>query len=135
MIIIGGNSVAFFEYANCLRRTFENQRCKSVDGYDHNFILCPKISKEFHNKSIPLGASVTNGELTLNVYTDQPGLQFYTGNFLGGEPNFRYGVKRIKHGAFCLEAQTEPNCINHGVGFYDLGDIYEQTTVYEIIKE
>lgn len=107
---------------------------KSVDGYDHNFILCPKVSKEFCNKTLPLGASVTNGELTLNVYTDQPGLQFYTGNFLGGEPNFRGGVKRIKHGAFCLEAQTEPNCINHGVGFYDLGDIYEQTTVYEVLK-
>lgn len=107
---------------------------KSVDGYDHNFVLCPKFSKEFCNKSIPLGASVTNGELTLNVYTDQPGIQFYTGNFLVGEPNFRGNVKRIKHGAFCLEAQTEPNCINHGIGFYDLGDIYEQTTVYEVLK-
>ncbi len=106
---------------------------KEVDGYDHNFVLCPEICKEFKNLSIPLGASVTNGDLTLNVYTDQPGLQFYTGNFLFGEPNFRGGVKRIKHGAFCLEAQTEPNCINHGVGFYDLGEIYRQTTVYEIL--
>ena len=105
-----------------------------VDGYDHNFILCPKFSKEFFNFSLPLAASVTNGELTLNVYTDQPGVQFYTGNFLGGEPNFRGGVKRIKHGAFCLETQTEPNCINHGIGFYDLGDFYEHTTVYEVVK-
>ncbi len=107
---------------------------KGVDGYDHNFILCPKISKEFFNFTLPLAASVTNGSLTLNVYTDQPGVQFYTGNFLDGEPNFRGGVKRIKHGAFCLETQTEPNCINHGIGFYDLGDIYEHTTVYEVVK-
>lgn len=106
---------------------------KEVDGYDHNFVLCPKICKEFKNSSLPLGASVTNGDLTLNVYTDQPGLQFYTGNFLFGEPDFRGNVKRIKHGAFCLEAQTEPNCINHGVGFYDLGEVYRQTTVYEIL--
>ena len=107
---------------------------KEVDGYDHNFILCPEFSAEFNGKSIPLAASVTNGKLTLNVYTDQPGIQFYTGNFLGGKPDFRGGVKRIKHGAFCLEAQTEPNCINHGIGFYDAGETYTQTTVYEVKK-
>lgn len=107
---------------------------KEVDGYDHNFILCPKFSSEFNGKEIPLAASVTNGKLTLSVYTDQPGVQFYTGNFLGGEPDFRGGVKRIKHGAFCLEAQTEPNCINHGIGFYDAGEVYTQTTIYEVKK-
>ena len=107
---------------------------KEVDGYDHNFILCPKFSAEFGGKDIPLAASVTNGKLTLNVYTDQPGIQFYTGNFLGGKPDFRGGVERIKHGAFCLEAQTEPNCINHGIGFYDAGETYTQTTVYEVKK-
>ena len=108
---------------------------KTVDGYDHNFILCPKFSKDFGDFILPLGASVTNGSLTLNVYTDQPGLQFYTGNFLSGKPNFRGGVKRIKHGAFCLEAQTEPNCINHGTGFYDAGETYRQITVYEILEK
>ena len=107
---------------------------KEVDGYDHNFILCPEISVKFNNKIIPLAASVTNEKLVLNVYTDQPGVQFYTGNFLEGEPSFRGGVKRIKHGAFCLEAQTEPNCINHGIGFYDAGETYRQTTVYEVKK-
>lgn len=106
-----------------------------VDGYDHNFILCPKFSEEFECKQVPLAASVTNGELTLNVYTDQPGIQFYTGNFLFGEPDFRGGVERIKHGAFCLEAQTEPNCINHGIGFYDAGETYRQITVYEVSKK
>ena len=105
-----------------------------VDGYDHNFILCPKIYKEFNKKQLGLAASVTNKKLTLNVYTDQPGVQFYTGNFLGGKPDFRESTKRIKHGAFCLEAQPDPNCINNGIGFYDAGEVYRQTTVYEVIK-
>lgn len=105
-----------------------------VDGYDHNFILCPEFSGEFNNKFLPLVASVTNEKLTLNVYTDQSGIQFYTGNFLEGKPDFRGDVKKIKHGAFCLEAQSEPNCINHGVGFYDAGEVYRQTTVYEVKK-
>ncbi len=105
-----------------------------VDGYDHNFIICPELCDYNEVFGLPMVASVTNEKLILNVYSDQPGIQFYTGNFLGGEPNFRGGTKRIKHGAFCLETQTEPNCINHGIGFYDLGDIYEHTTVYEVVK-
>ena len=105
-----------------------------VDGYDHNFVICPELCDYNEVFGLPMVASVTNEKLTLNVYSDQPGIQFYTGNFLDGEPNFRGGVRRIKHGAFCLETQTEPNCINRGIGFYDLGDIYEHTTVYEIIK-
>lgn len=107
---------------------------KDVDGYDHNFVLCPKIHKEFGEKRLSLAASVNNSKLALNVYTDQPGVQFYTGNFLGGKPDFKGGIERIKHGAFCLEAQTEPNCINHGVGFYEAGEVYRQTTVYEVKK-
>lgn len=107
---------------------------KSVDGYDHNFIICPELCEVNEEFGLPMIASVTNGELTLNVYTDQPGVQFYTGNFLGGKPDFRGDVKRIKHGAFCLEAQTEPNCINHGIGFYEEGEVYRQVTVYEITK-
>lgn len=107
---------------------------KSVDGYDHNFIICPELCDYNEDFGLPMVASATNGKLMLNVYTDQPGVQFYTGNFLFGEPDFRGGVKKIKHGAFCLETQTEPNCINHGIGFYDLGDLYEHTTVYEVLK-
>ena len=103
-------------------------------GYDHNFILCPKIYKEFDKKKIGLAAVARNSDTEMRVYTDQPGIQLYTANFLGGEPDFRGGVKRIKHGAFCLEAQTEPNCVKHGEGFYDIGEVYTQTTVYEVVK-
>ena len=105
-----------------------------IDGYDHNFIICPELCDHNEEFGLPMVASVTNEKLILNVYTDQPGIQFYTGSFLSGKPDFRDGTKRIKHGAFCLETQTEPNCINHGIGFYDLGDIYEHTTVYEVLK-
>ena len=71
----------------------------------------------------------------MSVYTDRPGIQFYTGNFLGGSPDFKGGVKRIKHGAFCLETQIEPNAINHGVGFYEAGEIYSHNTLYSIERK
>lgn len=45
------------------------------------------------------------------MFTDQPGVQFYTGNGLDGSPG-KGGVKYHKYGAFCLEAQNYPDAIN-----------------------
>ena len=72
--------------------------------------------------------------LSMEVSTDQPGVQFYIGNFLGNGPAFRNNTKQVFHGAFCLETQTEPDCINHGIGFYEKGEIYTHSTVYSIKK-
>ena len=103
-------------------------------GYDHNFILAPTHFDEFLGRRAGLAAEVWNSDLKLSVYTDQPGVQFYVGNFLGGGPDFKGGVKQVKHGAFCLETQTEPNCIKCGVGFYDKGEIYRHICVYKVEK-
>ncbi len=99
--------------------------------YDNNFITAPKIFKNFGETKAGLVARVDNGELALNVYTDQNGLQFYVPPtesrklFKGGRPMPAYG-------AFCLETQSEPNSVNHGVGFYEKGEAYRHICVYEI---
>lgn len=49
------------------------------------------------------------------MFTDQPGLHFYTGNGLDGVPG-KGGVSYPKYGAFCFEAQNYPDAINK-VGF------------------
>jgi aldose 1-epimerase len=51
----------------------------------------------------------------LEVYSDQPGVQFYTSNFLPDKDPLpgKEGAKYFKHGAFCLETQNYPNAINH----------------------
>lgn len=103
--------------------------------YDHNMILSPKTFKTFKSISLGLSACVENNDIILNVYTDQPGIQFYTANFLGDGPCFKNNIPQVKHGAFCLEAQTEPNCINSGYAIYDKGEIYTQHTVYEFKKK
>ena len=103
---------------------------ESFSGYDHNFVLTPKLFGEFIGKKLGLAAEVSTKDLKMKVYTDQPGIQFYTANFLGNGPDFKGGIKQVKHGAFCLEAQTEPNSVNHGIGFYGKGEKYVQTTVY-----
>ncbi len=96
-------------------------------GYDHNFILSHSPEKY---DSLPLAAKVCGEKIKMSVYTDQPGIQFYTGNFLCGEPDFKGGRKRIKHGAFCLEAQTEPGQAK----IYSAGEEYRQTTIYKLEK-
>lgn len=103
-------------------------------GYDHNYVLSPTVFKEYSGKRLGLGAVVKSSDLSLSVYTDRPGLQFYIGNFLGSGPDFSGGIKQVKHGAFCLEAQTEPGCIKRGEEFYSKGEIYKQTTVYSVEK-
>ena len=106
----------------------------TVGGYDHNFILSPTVFKEYLGKELGLAAVAEGESIRLSVYTDQPGIQLYTGNFLGYGTDFKGGVKQVKYGAFCLETQTEPNSVNHGVGFYDKGEVYTHTTVYSLEK-
>ncbi len=101
-------------------------------GYDHNFVLKPDTFVLFGDDPLPLGAVVEGERLRLSVFTDQPGIQMYIGNFLGDGPKFKGGIPQIRHGALCLEAQTEPNSVNHGMGFYDKGEFYTQKTVYRI---
>ena len=73
----------------------------AFDGYDHNMILFPKLHKEFNNQQIGLAARVENPKMIMQVYTDQPGPQFYTGNFLGIGPDFKGNIPQIRQGALC----------------------------------
>lgn len=102
----------------------------SFIGYDHNFVISGTKKESFAGQKLTLAAEVWGKKAKMSVYTDQSGVQFYIGNFLGDGPDFKGGVKQIRHGAFCLETQSEPNSVNHGVGFYSKGEKYTHTTVY-----
>ena len=115
-------------------RTLGNQQ-GDFQEVDHNLVLSPTTFKEFGKQALGLAAVVTNGTLTMNMYTDQPGVQFYTGNFLGNGPAFAGNKPQVQHGGFCLEAQTEPNCITHGKAIYQKGQTYTQRTVYEFAQK
>lgn len=103
-------------------------------GYDHNFCLSPSVFADFNGEKLGLAATATCGTTLLSVYTNTPGIQLYTANALAGVPDFAGGVKKINHGAFCLEAQIEPNSVNRGIGIYDVGEVYRQTTAYQLTK-
>jgi aldose 1-epimerase len=85
-----------------------NQQLKYGKGYDHNFVLNkPKDS---------LGlAAIVQGDKTgivLTVRTDQPGVQFYGGNFMKGSNPIKGGKKDDYRTAFCLETQHYPDSPN-----------------------
>lgn len=115
-------------------RPFKRDTNAAFFDCDHNMLLSPTIFKDYQGVSLGLVAQAENDTLRMQMYTDQPGLQLYTGNFLGDGPAFKGGISQIKHGGFCLEAQTEPNCIQQGEAIYEKGQVYRQLTVYQFLK-
>ncbi len=87
----------------------DNEQLKIAGGYDHNWALNGKIG------TLHLAAIVTDpvSGRTLTVETTEPGVQFYSGNFLDGSFTGRHGVKYEKHAGFCLETQHFPDSPNH----------------------
>ena len=103
-------------------------------GYDHNFVINKKDSV------LALAATVYDpgsGRL-LEVWTTQPGIQFYTGNFLDGTLTGRDGKKIMKHGAFCLETQhfpDSPNQPSFPKAILEPGQTFHELTVYKFFTK
>jgi len=100
-------------------------------GYDLNWVL----NKDEHD-SLYLAARVTEpiSGRVLEVWSTEPGLQFYSGNFLDGSITGKNGQIYKKHTAFALEAQHFPDSPNHP-NFPSVvlkpGQEYKQTTIYK----
>ncbi len=77
------------------------------NGYDHNFILNGSGMRKAAEVYEPKSGRV------LEVLTDQPGLQFYTANFLDGTIHGKGGKVYPFRGAFCMETQHFPDSPNH----------------------
>jgi len=104
---------------------------KVKGGYDHNWILNKKGNELEKAAELYDPAS---GRL-MEVWTTEPGIQFYSGNFLNGElTNTRGGAKYVKHGALCLETQHYPDSPNQPAfpnTILKPGETYRQTTIYK----
>jgi aldose 1-epimerase len=100
-------------------------------GYDHNFVLD-------HAHDTTLGKAATlydpGSGRTMEVWTTQPGIQFYTGNFLDGTLTGRNGKKILQHAALCLETQHFPDSPNQP-GFPNTilgpGQTFHEVTIYK----
>lgn len=84
------------------------EQLKNGKGYDHNWVL------NTNGDISEVAATVydpTTG-IRLDVYTTEPGLQVYTGNFLDGTITGKKGITYMKHSAICLESQKYPDSPN-----------------------
>jgi len=85
-----------------------NEQLKNGKGYDHNFVL----TKHTLSQSVATVISPETG-IVMDIYTDEPGLQFYSGNFLTGKTHDGRGGKAYDYrSAFCLETQHFPDAPN-----------------------
>jgi aldose 1-epimerase len=84
-----------------------DEQLKLGKGYDHNWVLDRKSSNGLEG-----AAEVTAGGRTLEVYTTEPGVQFYTGNFLDGTLKGKGGKVYAQRSGFCLETQHFPDSPN-----------------------
>lgn len=103
-------------------------------GYDHNFVLtagggAPVLAARAYE---PRSGRV------MELRTTQPGVQFYTGNFLDGTIRGKGGHAYPRYGAFCWEAQHFPDAVNHP-HFPSVvlrpGERYRQTAAYRFLTE
>ena len=108
----------------------EDEQIKRGGGYDHNFVVDGSAG------TLRLAARVsepTSGRV-LEVSTTEPGVQFYTGNFLDGTVKGKGGVAYAKRTGFCLETQHFPDSPNHPdfpTTALKAGAEYNSTTVFK----
>ena len=108
----------------------DNEQIKNGQGYDHNFVLNKKEEGE-----LSFAAKIKDPVScrTMEVYTTEPGLQMYTGNFLAGISG-QHGATFPRRSAVCFEAQKFPDTPNHPY-FPSCrlkpGDTYTQKTIYK----
>ena len=99
-------------------------------GYDHNW--CLNNNGEFA-KVIEMSSKESG--ITMEVYTDLPGVQIYSGNFLKEEIG-KDGIVYKHRQAFCFETQGYPDSINHD-NFPSVvckaGEVYKTTTIYKFV--
>lgn len=108
-----------------------DDQLKIGKGYDHNWIIDRQTEKE-----VEFVASIyepTSGRF-MEVLSDQPGVQIYTGNFFTGKVMGKYGKPLLHRGAVALEVQKypdTPNKPNFPTTRVNPGEIYTQTCIYK----
>ncbi len=113
----------------------DEEQLKLGGGYDHNFVV--RRSSDSGESLAARVVEPTSGRV-LEVWTTQPGVQFYTGNFLDGKTAGKGGATYPKRSAFCLETQHYPDSPNQPKFpsvVLNPGERYHTVTTYKFSVE
>lgn len=108
----------------------DNVQLKNGKGYDHNFVLNKS------NSGLNHAATVVGDKsgIQMDIYTQEPGLQFYSGNFMKGKNTFKNGSKDEFRTAFAMETQHFPDSPNQSTfpsTVLNPGEKYHTVSVYK----
>ena len=114
-----------------LNQQNKNTQMNYGGGYDHNFVL----NKE-NDREMSLAGYVIDPKTgrRMDIFTEEPGIQFYGGNFMNGSDIGKYGKKFLYRESFALETQHFPDSPNQP-SFPNIillpGDIYQTKSIYK----
>jgi aldose 1-epimerase len=109
----------------------DHQQIQFGKGYDHNFVLNKEKGGEL---SFAASLFSENTGIHMDVFTMEPGIQFYTGNFMSGKLRLKNGTKDEHRSALCLETQhfpDSPNKPEFPSTVLNPGEKYITTTIYK----
>ena len=86
----------------------DNEQIRNGNGYDHNWVL--DTAGDIAQVAVELYCPATG--IDLKVYTDEPGIQIYSGNFLDGTVTGKKGIQYLQRRGICLETQKYPDTPN-----------------------
>ena len=100
-------------------------------GYDHNFVLNKENEREMSLAGYVIDPKTGR---RMDIFTEEPGIQFYGGNFMDGSDIGKYGKKFLYRESFALETQHFPDSPNQP-SFPNIillpGDIYQTKSIYK----
>jgi aldose 1-epimerase len=132
---VRGTPLDFMKPAGIGERIHDShEQIRLGGGYDHNFVLIR------NDGGLAPAACVLEPDSgrVMEVWTTEPGLQFYSGNFLDGSMTGKRGTAYVKYGGFCLETQHFPDSPNRPEfpsTVLKPGQEYRSTTVYKFLVE
>ena len=109
---------------------FDNEQIKFGNGFDHNWVLNTKC--DITKLAAKLTSPVTG--ITMEVYTNEPGVQVYTGNFLDGTVTGKMGIVYPQRASVCLETQHYPDTPNKAhwpSAILEPGQTYRSQCIYK----
>lgn len=107
---------------------------KAARGFDFNW--CQNTYKNGKGNDKKLAAALYSPKtgILMDIYTDEPGIQCYTGNFLDGSNTCKHGDRYPKHASICLETQHYPDSPNKPQwpsAYLSPGETYRSHCVYK----
>jgi aldose 1-epimerase len=112
----------------------DDEQLRLAKGYDQNWVL----NKTGDAIDLAARALEPDSGRVMEVFTTQPGIQFYSGNFLGDRIEGKDGWQYHHRGGFCLETQhfpDSPNQPDFPPTVLEPGSKYEHTTIYKFTAE